>query len=87
MLDPRRRRLQAGRLGPRNNLVRDENRRQIDIADRLAKQRVAHRAADDARGALAGHQRSEHRLQVLVLEPGGLSKGAGAVSLIHGPSP
>jgi hypothetical protein len=87
MIDPRRRRLQPGRFGPFDHFGRNEDRRQIDVPDRLAEQRIAHGSADDARRAVLSIERAQHSLQILVFQPAGPGKARYGGGIIHGRSP
>jgi len=49
VLDPGRHRLEACRLDPADHHLRDRGGGDVDIAERLSQQGVAHRAADHAR--------------------------------------
>jgi hypothetical protein len=60
------------RVEPRLDLGRRQRRRQVDVLDLQAEQRVAHRAADIARHA--GPQHGDQPGEILAAGPGGLGK-------------
>ena len=70
MLDTGRMHAETRRLAPPHHLLGRQRRREVDIGDRLAEQRIAHRSAGDARLAarLASARRST-LLQRRLLEP------------------
>jgi hypothetical protein len=62
-LDPRRRE-------PAHDLLRRERRRDIDVADGTAQQRIAHAAANEARSAALGVERAQHGARRRFAHPG-----------------
>src|SRR5262245_33089850 len=76
VLDTGRHRLEAGRLDQADHLLRQRGRGHVDLADRLAEQRIAHRAADDARLLAGAVERGEQVAQRRLLEPWGIDATA-----------
>ena len=56
----------------RRHLVRQRRGRDIDLPDRLADQRVAHRAADHARLLAVAVERVQELRQQRLAQPGGV---------------
>ena len=69
MIDSGRDRFPAGRLDAAYDLFRYRRRRNVDFADREAQQRVAHRAADDARFFAVATERGEKARDLAMTEP------------------
>ena len=63
MVQPRRHGAHAGRLQRLGHLLRRARRCQIDIGDRAARERIAHRAADHARLGQRRHDRGQRRIR------------------------
>jgi len=61
--------LEPRRLGATRGLRGQRRRRDVDVGDRLAEQRIAHRAARDPRFLAALRQDQEQVLQVFVRQP------------------
>ena len=69
---------EAGRGGAADHLVGQRRGGEIDLADRLADQRVAHRAADHARLLAVAIERVQEPRQRRLAQPGGVREQRGA---------
>ena len=69
VLDPGRHRLEAGGLDAADHLVGHRRGGDVDVAVRLAQQRVAHRAADDARLLAVAAEHGEELRERLLTQP------------------
>ena len=81
MHDSRGHRLDSGGLQPADDFLRRMDRRDVDVGDRKAQQRVAHRATDIARRALLGTERHGQPVEAGPLRPVGGGQGGG---FVHG---
>ena len=70
VVDAGRHRLEAGGRGAAHHLRRQRRGRDIDVAQRHAEQRVAHRAADDARLLAVAVERREQVRERGLAQPG-----------------
>ena len=78
MLDARRNGVEAGSRGKPHHVGRQRRRRHVDVLDRQAHQRIAHRAADDARLRSLSLERCEHLGRRGPVEPLGLREAGNA---------
>ncbi len=69
VLDPGRHRLEAGCLDAADHLGGQRRRGDVDVAVRLAEQRVAHRAADHARLLAVAIEHREQARERLLTQP------------------
>ena len=72
VLDPGRHRLEAGGLDAADHLVGQRRGGDVDVAVRLAEQRVAHRAADDARLLAVAVEHGEQPRKRPLAQPAGI---------------
>ena len=77
VLDAGRHRLEARGLGAPDHLVRHGGGGDVDLADRLAEQRVAHRAADHARLLAVAVEHVEQPRQRALAQPRGARGASG----------
>ena len=72
VLDPGGHRLEARRLHPADHFSRGRGGGDVDVAMRLAEERVAHCAADDARFLAVAVERGENVAQRRLSKPSGV---------------
>ena len=72
--------LEARRGGAAHHFVGQRGRRDVDLADRLAHQRVAHRAADHARFLAVAVEHASSRGSGAFAQPGGIDDPAARVT-------